>query len=161
MDEPSHGCEQGPSVNGEWGPPWVEPPPQQGPQWALGSSVAVSMATRKEGGGRGKRLRIDPAQSDSIPGKNGFFLMRLLAALKTQIEFKRRQTPPSENNLASEGPGGQLAQLRLALGGVRAGRRRPHCHPRSSGTVPQGCAWLCSGAEQAAQPEERALLGQG
>lgn len=59
--------------------------------------------------------------------------MRLLAALKTQIEFKKRQTPPSENNLVSEGPEGQGVQRGQHPTSLRSpwveSRRvnRPHC----------------------------------
>lgn len=59
--------------------------------------------------------------------------MRLLAALKTQIEFKKRLAPPSENDLVSEGPEGQgvrRGQHPTSLRSPWVGSKRvnrPHC----------------------------------
>lgn len=63
VDVPSH------SVSGEWGPPRVEPCP-------AGSAVGLGERLCSLHGymqGRWEHLRIDPAQSDSIPSENGFF----------------------------------------------------------------------------------------
>lgn len=59
--------------------------------------------------------------------------MRLLAALKTQIEFKKRLARPSENDLVSEGPEGQgvrRGQHPTSLRSPWVGSKRvnrPHC----------------------------------
>lgn len=138
VDEPSHAVDESHSVSRERDPPRVERCCEQGvrssqgrtvPLGSAASGIAVSMATCKGGGSICGLIRLSQIQSRAKMD----FLMRLLAALKTQIEFKKRQTPPSENNLASEDPmgqGGQRRQHPVSLRSPWDGSRRvsrPHC----------------------------------
>lgn len=63
------GADKGHSVRGDWGPLWIEPRP---------AMAAVGLGEQRRGlhgyvQGWWAHLRIDPAQSDSIPSENGFF----------------------------------------------------------------------------------------
>lgn len=89
---------------------------------SLGGGFTVSVATpgARQGGEPGRENRgsaLISLLSGPIPLKMDF-LMRLLAALKTQIEFWRAGDGSAENNLAGKA------------------WPAPHHHPRDSGTPP-------------------------
>lgn len=123
-------------------------------QWAWESSVAVSMATCKGGGRICGLIRLSQIQSRAKMD----FLMRLLAALKTQIEFKRdrRRHQKTIWRRKAQWPGhpSTATPLKACVSPCEGVRRviRPHCRPPS----PQG--WCSSGqcaAEMSQLPTRR------
>lgn len=85
VDEPSHRCGRGSLCEGGIGVLPGLNPAQQGLQWTWASRVAITRATCKGRGSVCRLIRLSQIQSRAKMD----FLMRLLAALKTQIEFKR------------------------------------------------------------------------